>query len=178
MLGISSWENFYVIVGSAAGALIGLQFVVMTLVAERPPARVREAGAAFSTPTIVHFSVVLALAAILCMPWPAAVFPALVCALIGLSGVFYVMIVAWRMRSVQAVYAPDGEDWMFHAAVPLLAYALLASGAIAALLFPREAEFAVAAAALLLLFTGIHNSWDAVAFHVAAKARERNTDNS
>jgi hypothetical protein len=32
---MSSWENFYVIVGSSAGALIGLQFVVMTLIAER-----------------------------------------------------------------------------------------------------------------------------------------------
>jgi hypothetical protein len=29
------WESFYAIVGAAAGALIGLQFVVMTLIAER-----------------------------------------------------------------------------------------------------------------------------------------------
>jgi hypothetical protein len=27
------WENFYVIVGSSAGALIGLQFVIITLIA-------------------------------------------------------------------------------------------------------------------------------------------------
>ena len=27
MVAISGWDNFYVIVGSAAGALIGLQFV-------------------------------------------------------------------------------------------------------------------------------------------------------
>jgi hypothetical protein len=33
---MSGWENFYVIVGSSAGALIGLQFVVMTLIATRP----------------------------------------------------------------------------------------------------------------------------------------------
>jgi len=30
---LSAWENFYVIVGSSAGALTGLQFVVMTLIA-------------------------------------------------------------------------------------------------------------------------------------------------
>jgi hypothetical protein len=36
---LSGWGNFYVIVGSAAGALIGLQFVVMTLIADRPPQR-------------------------------------------------------------------------------------------------------------------------------------------
>jgi len=27
---LAEWDSFYVIVGSAAGALIGLQFVVMT----------------------------------------------------------------------------------------------------------------------------------------------------
>jgi hypothetical protein len=32
---LAGWQNFYVIVGSSAGALIGLQFVVMTLIASR-----------------------------------------------------------------------------------------------------------------------------------------------
>jgi hypothetical protein len=65
---LAEWDSFYVIVGSAAGALIGLQFVVMTLVAERPPIRVAEAGAAFATPTIVHFGAALLLSALLCAP--------------------------------------------------------------------------------------------------------------
>lgn len=56
---LAKWDSFYVIVGSAAGALIGLQFVVMTLIAERPRIRVPEAGAAFATPTIVHFGAAL-----------------------------------------------------------------------------------------------------------------------
>jgi len=64
----AKWDSFYVIVGSASGALIGLQFVVMTLLAERPPVRAAEAGAAFSTPTVVHFSVVLLLSALLRAP--------------------------------------------------------------------------------------------------------------
>jgi hypothetical protein len=52
---LAKWDSFYVIVGSAAGVLIGLQFVVVTLVAQRPALRVAEAGSAFATPTIVHF---------------------------------------------------------------------------------------------------------------------------
>ena len=36
MTALSGWENFYVIVGSSAGALIGLQFVVITLIADMP----------------------------------------------------------------------------------------------------------------------------------------------
>ena len=31
---LAAWQNFYVIVGSSAGALIGLQFVVITLIAD------------------------------------------------------------------------------------------------------------------------------------------------
>ena len=47
-------ENFYVIVASSAGALIGLQFVVITLIADRPitPGQA-QAGDTFATPTIV-----------------------------------------------------------------------------------------------------------------------------
>jgi len=66
---LHEWESFYVIVGSSAGALIGLQFVVITLVAERPALRSAEGGAAFSTPSVVHFAVVLLLSAILSAPW-------------------------------------------------------------------------------------------------------------
>jgi hypothetical protein len=32
MTALAGWENFYVIVGSSAGALIGLQFVVIILI--------------------------------------------------------------------------------------------------------------------------------------------------
>ena len=54
----AGWENFYVIVGSSAGALIGLQFVVMTLVAERLMPSAETTGA-FATPSVIHFAVVL-----------------------------------------------------------------------------------------------------------------------
>src|ERR1035441_4546146 len=36
---LAGWENCYVIVGSSAGALIGLQFVVIMLIADMPIAR-------------------------------------------------------------------------------------------------------------------------------------------
>lgn len=69
MSGFTEWATFYVIAGSAAGALIGLQFVVITLIAERPPLSAPEAGAAFATPSVVHFTVVLLLSAIVSIPW-------------------------------------------------------------------------------------------------------------
>ena len=62
------WDSFYLIVGGAAGALIGLQFVVLTLIAERNNDASPQAGRAFSTPTVLHFSVVLFLAGIVPIP--------------------------------------------------------------------------------------------------------------
>jgi uncharacterized membrane protein len=56
MAALDGWENFYVIVGSSAGALIGLQFVVVTLIADKPALRTAEAGAAFATPILLPFA--------------------------------------------------------------------------------------------------------------------------
>jgi len=162
---LAEWDTFYVIVGAAAGALIGLQFVVMTLIAERPPLRAAEAGAAFATPTIVHFGAALLLSALLSAPWRAITPAAALWGFMGLSGVAYAVIVIRRMR-VQTTYRPDFEDWLFHALLPLAAYVVLALSAFAAASHTREALFGVGAAALLLLFIGIHNAWDAVAYHV------------
>jgi len=162
---LAEWDSFYVIVGSAAGALIGLQFVVMTLIAERPPVRAAEAGAAFATPTIVHFGSVLLVSALLRAPWHSVTPLAALWGLVGLGGLVYTAIVARRMR-VQTTYRPDFEDWLFHALLPPTGYAILALSAFAAPSHMREALFVVGIAALLLLFIGIHNAWDAVAYHV------------
>jgi hypothetical protein len=166
MTSLSAWENFYVIVGSSAGALIGLQFVVLTLIAAMPRrAGTAQAGAAFSTPNVVHFGSVLLLAGILSAPWEAISPAAILWGVLGLSGIMYEIVVARRMRT-QTVYMPVFEDWLFHVVLPLAAYTALAVAAFAAGSHLREALFAIGAAALLLLFVGIHNAWDAVTYHV------------
>jgi hypothetical protein len=159
---LNGWENFYVIVGSSAGALIGLQFVVMTLIADRSATRGEaQAGDAFSTPSVVHFGVVLLLSALISAPWDGIGTVTVLWGLTGLLGIGYVGVVARRMRA-QTVYKPVFEDWLFHALLPLGAYAILAGSAFVALSHARIALFLVGAAALLLLFIGIHNAWDTV----------------
>jgi hypothetical protein len=146
----------------------------MTLITERPPLRAAEAGAAFATPTIVHFGAVLLLFALVRVPWKAITPAAALGGLMGLAGVAYVVIVARRIRT-QSVYEPDFEDWLFHLLMPLAAYALLALSALAASSHADEALFGVGAATLLLLFIGIHNAWDAVAYHVLVNKPDRKT---
>src|ERR1051325_4576243 len=166
MTPLSAWENFYVIVGSSAGALIGLQFVVLTLIASRPVgAGTAQAGHAFATPTIVHFGATLLLAGILTAPWQEVTAAAVLWGVLGLSGIVYSVIVVRRMRR-QGAYEPVFEDWLFHVLLPLAAYTALAVAAFVAGFYLRDALFAIGAAALLLLFVGIHNAWDAVTYHV------------
>jgi len=164
------WESFYVIVGSSAGALIGLQFVVLTLIAQKPQMATAEGGAAYLTPTIVHFGTVLLLSAVLRVPWHGIGAFAIAWGFVGLAGIAYVAIVHLRMRR-QEGYQAQLEDWLFHTLLPFVAYALLALSALAASSHEREALFGVAAAVLLLLFCGIHNAWDVVAYTVFVKLR-------
>jgi hypothetical protein len=172
MTAFDEWESFYVIVGSSAGALIGLQFVVLTLIAESRVIRGEaQAGGAFASPTVVHFGAVLGLSAVVSAPWHGVRIAAVLLGLVGVAGVAYVGIVARRLRS-QTAYRPVPEDWWFHVLLPLAAYAVLAGSACAAWSRPRFAAFLVGGAALFLLFIGIHNAWDAVVYQVFVRRRE------
>jgi hypothetical protein len=173
---LARWANFYVIVGSAAGALIGLQFVVLTLIAVRPANASAEAGAAFGSPTVVHFCAALFVSALLLAPWPTISVPETLWGLLGFVGVAYTMIVAWRMRK-QDAYEPVFEDWLFHAALPGVAYAALTVSSFTAPSHTRESLFGVGGVALLLLFIGIHNAWDGVSYHVLVKMAEAHREN-
>ena len=175
MSDLEAWNSFFIIVGSSAGALIGLQFVVLTLIAERAPPRAAEAEPAFATPTIVHLGAVLLLSAVQSAPWQKVTFAAAILGLMGLIGVAYIITVVRQMR-VQTAYKPELGDWLYYALLPFGAYAMLALSAFTALSYTSEALFGVGAAALLLLFIGIHNAWDSVAYLVFHSKQNENYD--
>jgi hypothetical protein len=171
---LALWETFYVIVGSSGAALTGLQFVVIALIAEsRAEATLRQIDA-FGTPTIVHFCAVLLLSAILSAPWQGLSPVSLALGTLGLGGVIYGVIVVLRARS-QTGYQPVFEDWLWHAILPLIAYALILISAILLRSYPHRVLFVVGATALLLLFIGIHNAWDTVTF-IAVGGLQKETD--
>ena len=177
MTELAGWENFFVIVGSSAGALIGLQFVVIALVAALPVTPGQEqAGGAYATPTIVHFGTVLLLSAALSAPWHDIHGASLLWGLVGLCGLVYTIIVARRLRVT--AYRPVFEDWLFHALLPFAAYAMLAASDCLVRANAHVAMFGVAVAALVLLFSGIHNAWDAVTYHVFVKKRQHEESQS
>src|SRR5438874_1588179 len=119
---LARWDNFYVIVGSSAGALTGLQFVVIALVAEAQAASSMLEIRAFGTPTVVHFCVALLISAVLSAPWDTLSSAGIALSLCGVAGVVYALTVIRHARK-QSGYRPSAEDWTWYAALPLVAYA-------------------------------------------------------
>src|SRR5215470_4515188 len=110
---LKDWANFYVIIGSSAGALTGLQFVVLTLVAQTDAIRRSgESISAYGTPNVVHFCAAVLVAAILSAPWASLTKPGLAVAICGVLGVVYGGIVLRRTLR-QSAYRPVLEDWIW-----------------------------------------------------------------
>ncbi len=160
---LTTWENFYAIVGTAAATLTGLMFVVVTLSANLRNRGSSDAQGTFSTPNVVHFCISLLIAALLSAPWPGLEIPSLLLGLIGLSGTIYISIVLLRFTRLRS-YKPVLEDWAWHIVIPFVCYAALFVSTIVFLSNPVVAMFFIGAVTVLFLFVGIHNSWDTVTY--------------
>jgi hypothetical protein len=169
---LASWTSFYVMTGSSSAALIGLMFVVITLVTRLESQTAQDGIATYSTPTVMYFGIVLLVSAILCAPWHSLAWVAALIGLIGLWGVVYSLRIILRgartelnrVRGQSAVYAPDLEDWIWYTILPFVVYAIFLTGAITMAWHPAVGLFILAAAVILLIFIGIRNAWDTVTF--------------
>jgi hypothetical protein len=168
---LAAWESFYVIVGSSGAALIGLQFVVITLIAGMRKSPTAGEIRAFGTPTVVHLAGALLVAAIMSVPSPSLLPTSAALVGCGLGGLAYGALVIRRAR-FQTGYKPVWEDWLCYAILPCSIYAVLALAALFLRTATQLAMLAIGAASLGLLFIGIHNSWDAVTHIVGTSSRD------
>jgi len=168
---LSNWQNFYMIVGTAAATLTGLMFVVTTLIAsiDSHVSILNAAVSAFNTPTVVHFCAVLMLAGILSAPWQTFSSVSLLVGLLGLGMVLYLIVVFQRLRRVPH-YQSTLEDWSWYMVFPLLAHILLILSAFLLTENPVPALYMVGAAMISLLLIGIRNAWDMVTFLAVERA--------
>jgi len=146
----------------------GLQFVVIALIAEsRRRATTREIDA-FATPTILHFCLNTAHFGNSERAMARIVASRICPGRCGLSGVVYSVIVVRRARS-QTSYRPVLEDWLWHAVLPLISYALLLIAAIVLPGDPRRALFVVARQISCFYLSAFHNAWDTVTYIMSGK---------
>ena len=162
LIPLHEWESFYVIIGTSAAALTGLMFVVIAVVADAGPRATNSLGiATFVTPTIVHFCAALLISAILSAPWHEHIAIQVALGALGIFGLIYSLMILSGMLRV-TTYKPVLEDWCWHVALPLIAYASILGTAITFARYTVVGLFMAAGAATLLVFIGIHNAWDTV----------------
>lgn len=164
---LTAWGSVYIITGSAAGALTGLLFVVITLIAGSRERTWSQETAIFGTPTVLHFCAVLLVSILLSAPWQSLVQAAILLVLTGLAGATYAIVVVVRFaRRVrhQEVSPTALGDWLWYAVIPPVAYSALVVTAIMLPGNPIPALFGTSAVLVVLLFLGIHNAWDTVVY--------------
>jgi len=167
------WENFFYLIGSAAGTLIGLMFIVVTLTAGQEPRRVSRGAPVYVTPIVFHFAVVLVVSAISevsAIP-SFAVFGIL--GACGLAGIAYSAATAIRLcRSGWEDPLPGWSDKFFYGFFPTMIYVALAAAVVAVWVAETKPVFPIGAITLALLLLGIRNAWD-LATTLAQRAHER-----
>ena len=153
------WETFFFMVGSSATGLIGLLFVVITLTAERNPAKAEAGSRTFVTPTVVHFAAVLFISAVAVMPGLTPETAAAAIAIPSLLGFLYVGTIVSRLaRGMPPV--THWTDYVFYGLFPVAAYLGLIVSAAGVWSVAAFGPFGIAVGALALLLVGIRDAWD------------------
>ncbi|MGB6309157.1 MAG: hypothetical protein WBF89_15335 [Steroidobacteraceae bacterium] len=168
---LAEWDNFYVIVGSSAGGLTGLTFVVIALASDAKRVNLRGLRV-YVTPTIAHFGAVLLLSAYLSMPHRGILSLSVGFGAAGAAGVAYMVFIGANIGRISAAYIPVAEDWIWNVIVPAIAYGSLLAIAFLIWRRPDPCLYAAATASLLLLIIGIHNAWDIAVYNTVSKPGE------
>jgi hypothetical protein len=163
---LEPWHDLYILTGTAAATLVGLLFVAASVGSGVFNEERRPAFRAFVSPSVVHFTSVLATSLIAVAPvrdWSRL---GLLIGALGLFGTAYSSLV-WRSIIRHGLSATiDIEDRIWYAALPAIAYATLVAAGLA-LLAPNQAGLDLLAGGMgLLLVVGIRNAWDITAWMI------------
>jgi len=158
------WDSFYLLIGGAAGALIGLLFVVVTLTTGLEKSQAMRGAQVYMTPTVFHFAVVLSISAMTAVPHLPARVAAGVVGGLAVLGFLYALNVCRMVRKPTMPEPPHWTDIWCYGVGPGVIY--LAMGGAATALARGEfwAPDAVGAVTVGLILLGIRNAWDLVTF--------------
>ena len=159
-LPLAEWRDFYVMIGTAAGAIVGATFIVATLASEVEQRSVGMRG--FITPIAVYQGSVLVGSAILMVPTLTPGAFVILLGSGGIAGAIYGVIVAtriWRLRL-------DLDDRIFYVFLPILSYLAISASALMVLRNGLPSLEMLAAALVILLVIGMRNAWDMATFMI------------
>lgn len=166
---LEPWYDFYLLIGTSAGTLVGLMFVAASVGAGVFTHERQHALRIFLSPTVVAFSGILAASLVGVVPAATCLPIGLLLSGIGLLGVVYPGLV-WRRMVREGIARSVGlEDRVWYAMVPAAAYVLLAAAGIAFCLGVGLACPVLACGMSLLLIAGLRNAWDMTTWVVLHK---------
>jgi hypothetical protein len=168
---LEGWDNFYVILGSAAAGLLGLTFVVIALISDTRRANLAGTSG-YITPTIIHFGTVLGLSCFLSVPRQNVTSISIGSGAAAIGLLIYTGVITSNMRRFASNYVPVLEDWIWHVMLPAIAYAALLAMSFLLWHLPRQSMYGIASSLMLLLFVGVHNSWDVAISVTIQKKKE------
>jgi hypothetical protein len=156
------WDSFYLLIGSAAGALIGLLFVVATLTSHLDAERVEKSASLYMTPLVLHFGVVLVLSAITMAPHVHSDFVMAAIGLAAAGGFAVALRVAVYLRLGKLIQPPHWSDFWWYGVGPAVTYLALGLAAASVRAAPSWAAELIAATLVGLLLLTVRNAWDLV----------------
>lgn len=165
-LPLAEWRDFYVMIGTASGAIVGATFIVVTLTSNEKERTIGLRG--FIAPIAVHLGSVLVGSAVLAVPTLTPLSLALLLGAGGIAGTVYAIVVAARIWGLKLDFA----DLSMYVVLPILSYAAIAA---AALIVRWRAEWSLdilAASFVTLLVVGIRNAWDQATFMITRDLRQ------
>lgn len=159
-----AWENFYLIIGPSAAALIGLLFVVATLTTSLDRDKIATSNSLYMTPVVFHFAVVMVLSAaasISSLPREAMAVLTGACALAGFAHAARICF------AIQTRDTPEANHWSdihCYGGAPAAIYSFLAGAAGAIWIGAPGAANLLGFTLLALLLISIRNAWDLVTY--------------
>lgn len=158
------WDDFYLLIGSAGGALIGLLFVVVTLTTGSDESRTQRGQALYMTPNVFHFGSVLVISGMAMAPGLSVQAEALIVGVVALAGLAVAGRVTFTLFTSKAETPPHWSDPWYYGVGPLVLYVALACAVVAIWSEAEAAPRAVAGVTCLLMLLGIRNAWDLVTY--------------
>ena len=165
------WGEFYLLAGSAAAVLIGLIFVVVTLMQDKPRSTMMAGAKLYMGPVVLQVSFVLVLSAAALTPGIAARDYALVAAAVALWGLYRgVQSTIGIQRLCWQEDPPHWTDKWFYGVFPTILSLGLVGVAWAFWTGGPWAVHAVAVAITASLLLAIRNEWDLVTWLAPMRA--------
>jgi hypothetical protein len=166
---MTAWHDLFMLFGTASATLIGLLFVAASVGSNFYTEEKHSALRSFLSPSVVHFTCVLAACLIAVCPLRSwTVLGLLICG-DGLFGFVYAVLVLRRMVRHGFAATIDLEDRVWYAALPAVAYTVLSVAGVTLLVRTEFGCDVLAVALGLLLLIGIRNAWDMTVFTVVRR---------